>query len=87
MTDYTAEKIRITLLAVEALRLVGQIGEEEEVSPGRLARISKQLGCPVDEKTFRSAEASALARARYNHAQLALRAHHSQQPQPANPES
>lgn len=67
MTEITEEKIRLTMLALRALRLVGRLGEDEAVSPERMARISRELGVPVDEKTFRRAERQSLT-----HARLAL---------------
>lgn len=70
MTDLTTEKIRLTMLAIRALRLVGKLGEDEAVSPDYMAGVSRQLGCPVDAKTFRTAESRSLALAR-----LALEAH------------
>lgn len=55
MTELTAEKIRLTMLAIQADRLAGRIGETEPVSTGRMARYSAMLGCPVSEITFRRA--------------------------------
>lgn len=64
MTPLTAEKIRLTMLAIEALRLTGEIDHAEMVSTARMARISEELGCPVSEKTFRTAVADHVTRAR-----------------------
>lgn len=64
MTELTAEKVRIVMLAIQALRLTGQIGAHEPVSTQRMARYSVMLGCPLDEKTFRNAERHQLRLAR-----------------------
>ena len=64
MTPLTAEKVRLTMLAIEALRVTGKIDPTEPVSTGRMARISDDLGCPVSEKTFRIAVRDHVAIAR-----------------------
>ena len=64
MTDLTAEKIRLVMLAIRAMRLQGILGETEPVSTEQMARISEEVGCPVPEITFRRAAARQLAIAR-----------------------
>jgi hypothetical protein len=64
MTELTAEKIRLVMLAIQALRAVGKIGATEPVSTERMARYSVMLGVPLDEKTFRNAERDQLRKAR-----------------------
>jgi hypothetical protein len=75
MTELTAEKIRLVLLTVQAMRLTGRIPADADVSPRRLEAISHELGCPVSEKTFRVAEHR--ARKRFKLAALALQAAHA----------
>ena len=53
MTDLTAEKVRLVMLAIRALRLAGKLGEHEPVSTDQMAAYSVALGCPVSEITFR----------------------------------
>jgi hypothetical protein len=64
MTELTAEKIRLVLLAVEALRISGRIPMQEEVSHRRLERISYEIGEPVSRQEFARMEARALHKAR-----------------------
>lgn len=64
MTELTAEKVRLVMLAIRELRLKGLIGEHDEVTPGAMARVSAEIGVPLAESTFRRAEADALALAR-----------------------
>ena len=64
MTELTSEKIRLVMLAIGQMRLTGELGACESVSPERMARYSQLLGCPLDEKTFRNAEAAALTSVR-----------------------
>ena len=61
MTDLTAEKVRLVMLAIRALRLAGKINEHEPVSTEQMAAYSVLLGCPVSEKTFRRASTRQLA--------------------------
>ena len=61
MTDLTAEKVRIVMLAIRALRLAGKINEHEPVSTEQMAAYSVALGCPVSEQTFRRAARLQLA--------------------------
>lgn len=72
MTEATAIKLKLTCLAIEAMRLRGEIGEDEPVSPERMARISEEIGHPVSEATFKRIEGRFRFRAR-----LALAAWHS----------
>ena len=78
MTELTAAKIRLVMLAIRAQRLTGNLGETEPVSTERMARISEELGCPVAEITFRRAAARQLALAR--RAVSAFLASHNPQP-------
>ena len=64
MTELTREKISLVMLAIQALRLTGRIGAHEAVSTERMAEISKDLGCPVSEKSFRNATEIQLAAVR-----------------------
>ena len=64
MTELTAEKVRIVMLAIRALRLAGKIAEHEPVSTEQMAAYSVALGCPVSEQTFRRAARQQLAIAR-----------------------
>jgi hypothetical protein len=72
MTELTAEKIRLVLLAVEAMRISGRIGPETAVSHRQLERISYRIGEPVGREDFARLEARALHKARL--AALALQA-------------
>jgi len=78
MTELTAEKIRLVMLAIRAQRMAGTIGETEPISTERMARISEELGCPVAEITFRRAADLQLALAR--RAVAAFLASHNPQP-------
>lgn len=64
MTELTAEKVRLTMLAIRALRLAGKLDEHEPVSTEQMAAYSVMLGCPVSEQTFRRAARQQLAMAR-----------------------
>jgi len=64
MTELTALKIHLVMLAIQAERAAGRIGPTEPVSTERMARYSVMLGCPVSEQTFRRAERRQLAIAR-----------------------
>jgi hypothetical protein len=64
MTELTKAKLELACLAIEALRLRGEIGMDEWVSPERIARISEQAGHPVDERTVRRIEQRFFLRAR-----------------------
>lgn len=75
MTELTAEKIRLVLLTVQALRLSGRIPLEAPISTRTMESISRELGCPVSEKNFRRAESLARENARL--AALALQAAHA----------
>lgn len=57
MTELTTEKIRLVMLAIQALRASGKLGATEPVSTDAMARYSVALGCPVSEQTFRRAVA------------------------------
>lgn len=72
MTELTAEKVRLVLLVIKAQRLAGKIPPGKPVSAEYMAGISRELGVPLDEKTFRNANRRALSRARL--AALALQA-------------
>ncbi len=72
MTELTAEKIRLVLLAVQAMRITGRIEPGAEVSHRKLERISYQLGEPVSREEFARAEARALHKAKL--AALAIKA-------------
>ena len=79
MTELTAEKVRLVMLAIAAKRLRGEIAQGKPVSTEHMARISQELGVPLDEKTFRNAERRSIARAsQHAKALLALQALHSQ---------
>ena len=64
MTELTAEKVRLVMLALRELRLRGLIGEDDSVTPAAMARVSNEIGVPLAESTFRRAESDALALAR-----------------------
>ena len=72
MTDLTAEKIHLALLAVEAMRLSGLIPAGAEVSQRQLERVSRDLGCPVSARDIARFESRALHKAKL--AALALQA-------------
>lgn len=72
MTQLTAEKIRLVLLAVEAMRISGRIEPGAMVSHRKLERISYQIGEPVSREDFARLEARALHRAKL--AALAIQA-------------
>jgi hypothetical protein len=72
MTELTAEKIRLVLLAVEAMRISGRIGPGAAVSHRQLERISYRIGEPVSREEFARLEARAIHRARL--AALAIKA-------------
>lgn len=72
MSELTAEKIRLVLLAVQAMRITGRIEPGAAVSHRKLERISYDLGEPVSREEFARAEARALHKAKL--AALALKA-------------
>lgn len=62
--DLTAEKIRLTVLAVQAMRMTGRIPAGAAVSHRKMERISYEIGAPVSREEFARAEARALHKAR-----------------------
>jgi hypothetical protein len=72
MTELTAEKIRLVMLAVQAMRITGRIEPGAQVSHRKLERISYRIGEPVSREEFARAEARALHKARL--AALAIKA-------------
>jgi hypothetical protein len=64
LSDATAEKIRLVMLALRLKRMRGEIGEDEPVSTEKMARLAAELGVPLSERTFRRVEQISLARLR-----------------------
>ncbi len=75
MTELTAEKIRLVLLAVEAMRISGRIEPRAAFSHRQLERISYRIGEPVGREDFARLEQRALHKARL--AALAIKARQS----------
>jgi hypothetical protein len=69
MTELTLEKIRLVALAIQAMRLRGELQAGEPVSFSEMERISIEQGVPLTARTFANFEAIALRKAR--HAALA----------------
>jgi hypothetical protein len=72
MSELTAEKIRLVLLTVEAMRISGRMPMQDPVSHRQLERISYKIGEPVSRQDFARMEARALHKARL--AALAIKA-------------
>jgi len=64
MSELTAEKIRLVLLTVEAMRISGRIPMQDPISHRQLERISYKIGEPVSRQEFARMEARALHKAR-----------------------
>jgi hypothetical protein len=64
MTELTAIKVRLVMLAIAERRLRGEIPESHTVSTAQCETISRELGLPVSEATFRRDERLIAAKAR-----------------------
>ena len=74
MTDLTDAKIHLAMLALRILRLRGDLPESAALSPELMARIAKDHGIQLDERTIRSAVADSLQLAGAQLARLAAAA-------------
>jgi hypothetical protein len=63
MTDATDKKIQQVFKALDAMREDGRLGPHEPVSTEFMARVSRKIGKPVAEATFRRLEKRAIASA------------------------